>query len=195
MPPDTYFFIASIFFTLALAAFFASKGFSINEFSLFGQKLKFENPFQFASRKRFLIVSLGFILCAATAAALGLREKIDPSSERALRYSDLYKAEIQASNVDDMIIARVNGKNILQAEYGEAPDWVEITDMLHRGANAVEAIVQNGRYGGCGARLRVRLNGIVHADHDWRWGAANGDKGLVTPYVVCFQEVNTVNLR
>ena len=79
----------------------------------------------------------------------------------------------------------VNDHVVSTGRYGESPDWVDIKPVLRNGPNKVESIVQNGRYGGCGGTLVLRLNGIVNPEFRWEFKKLENQ----LPDVVCFSEV------
>jgi hypothetical protein len=192
---DNYFFLASAALVLCLASMAIGFGFSIDEFNLFGLKIKLPKAFALGPWKPFRGAAIVFGVAIAFLVILGVREKIDPDISRALRFSSLNKAEILGSEIDDHLVVKINGQQIIQADYGQTPSWTDVTRLMRRGVNAIEVIIQNGRYGGCGARVKLRLNGIILSGHDWAWGISSGDKTLKDPFVVCFQEVKSIHLQ
>jgi hypothetical protein len=106
------------------------------------------------------------------------------------RFQEVESAELQVSEIDDIMTVTVNGVPVIRALYGQTPPWTNIKDFLHSGPNAIEVIIQNGQYGGCGGTLALRLNGQLNPDYRWRWE----ERGNQVPDIVCFQQVKTLNL-
>jgi hypothetical protein len=194
MSDTQYFFLASSLLIATLLSIFAARGFRFDEISIVGQKLRPKKPIEFDGARFFYLPALALALATAYFAFLGIRERLDPASQRAMRYAYLEHAELQASQVDDFMFVTVNGRRVISAKYGDAANWVDVTGLLRRGPNTVEVIIQNGRYGGCGGRLVFRINGVTNSESIWQWGTAAGDIAGRPPNVVCFQEVRTINL-
>lgn len=106
------------------------------------------------------------------------------------RFLEVESAELQVSEIDDIMTVTVNGNPVIQATYGQTPPWTDIKKFLHPGPNAIEVIIQNGQYGGCGGTLVLKLNGQLNPDYRWRWETRENQP----PDVVCFQQVKTLNL-
>lgn len=105
-------------------------------------------------------------------------------------FADVTSAELQVSDIDDLMNVSVNGNPVIQAAYGETPPWVSIAQLLRKGPNKLEVVIQNGNYGGCGGTLTLRLNRCLHPDYRWVWSRQENQ----APNVVCFQQVKTLNL-
>jgi hypothetical protein len=99
-------------------------------------------------------------------------------------------AEVQVSDIDDIVAVKVNGNEAVRATYGETPGWISIKDSLHEGQNAIQVLIQNGKYGGCSGTVTLRLNGITDAKHTWDWKKQENQP----PGTVCFLDVKTLNL-
>lgn len=148
-----------------------------------------------------VVILLALMPFASIAAGLYLpvRGRSAESRERETgwppQWSDVKSAEVQASEVDDRMILRVNGNEVFDVKYGETPAWVSIKNDLRRGPNSLEVVIINGKNGGCGGSLALRLNGRLNPyepEGKWRWSVPMKDASIDA---VCAQQVKTVDLE
>jgi hypothetical protein len=104
-------------------------------------------------------------------------------------FDEVRSADMQPSQIDDQMVVKVNGHEVINVGFGAVPSRVNVMPFLIRGPNKIEVEVLNGDYGGCQGRLKVRLNGIESKDFDWYWG-----KDKAAPRAVCATDVRTLNL-
>jgi hypothetical protein len=88
----------------------------------------------------------------------------------ATKLEDVKTAEIQLSDVDDIMKVYVNGQELAPARYGDFPAWISILDYLRNGDNKIEISISNNNAGqACSGTLRLKLNGIVNSDYQRFW--------------------------
>ncbi|MGZ4992688.1 MAG: hypothetical protein ACXV79_00845 [Methylobacter sp.] len=188
MAADTAFWFAGLAFTIALIFFALSLDFTFDEISLGAIHLNLPKPFEWKGVRSLLFLCTLFVLFAITFGAYGAKQKMFPWPER---FKDVESADIFAQRVDDLLIVEVNGQKVLRAEYGKPLPPVPILDYLKRGLNTISIMIQNGRYGGCGGEVTLRLNGLINQEYEWKEYKYNNQP----QYVVCFQHVWTLQLN
>lgn len=183
--------IGGILVGISLILFAASRPISIERIGAFGLEFKFQQAVNLpgfpGTRRPGVVVAIIGVL----ALLIGGAKAAFPATEWPDRLTDVCSAELQVSSVDDLMLVRVNDREVIAAKYGETPDWVDIKSLLRNGPNKIEIIIQNGQYGGCGGVLTVRLNGKIRPDSKWAWSQTVNQ----LPNVVCFAEVRTLNLH
>ena len=182
--------IGSTFLAGGAALFAYSRPFSIEKIGALGLEFKFKEPLAHQGNPRarmpaVLVLAAGAFLVAAGA----FKANFPVAWPKNL--SDVCAAELQLSAIDDYMEVRVNDQVVASAKYGEAPGWVDIRPLLHKGPNKIESIIQNGQYGGCGGTLVVKLNEFEHPDYKWTWKKIE----IQLPNGVCFAELRTLNLQ
>lgn len=105
------------------------------------------------------------------------------------KFGDLKRAEAQISNVDDSMIIRVNGNQIAEVSYGEAPPNLNILSNLKKGENIMEVVVKNGSYGGCSGKLKLLFNNMPIPDYQW-----SVDNPFAAPDSICYSQKKTLEI-
>lgn len=193
MDPTKLLWISGILFLFATALVACGRGFQIDRLSAFGIDFALKKPIT-VSEHRWLYVPAALLLVLSIACAgYSIKENMLPQRWPE-QFSELKKAEIRVSEVDDQLLATINGQQILDVKFGEATDWVEITSLLRPGENAIGIRILNGRYGGCGGRVELRLNGIKNSAFAWAWGTAIGITEDRLPGIICYEHVKSLPL-
>ena len=106
------------------------------------------------------------------------------------RLSTLDSAGVRVSNVDDSMVVRINGHQVVTATYGQAPAEVDVLKLLKRGVNDIEVEIRNEGYGGCSGSLKLIVNGAEDPRFQWSW-----DNQYAAANSVCFarKEVLTIS--
>ena len=189
MSAATMLWFAAALFTTAVGTFALSRPFRIEKLSIFGIEAALKSPIVSKGRPWLAFIAGAVLLGAMTFGLLGVKATlltpVWPTKLRQVR-----TAELQVSEIDDYVDVSVNGKQVMHAEWGEAPPWVSIKDELRRGPNAIEIRVTNGQYGGCGANVFLRMNGVTDPAFSWTWKQHESQM----PGVVCFRTIKTLNL-
>jgi hypothetical protein len=136
---------------------------------------------------------IGALIVAATFSVYALQEYAKPTAPT--KFSQLKKAELLMSEVDDFMTVIVNDKGTFRSQFGEASDWIDVTKYFTKGANKISLTITNGLYGGCGGRLELRMNGFVAPDYMWSYGTATGITENRPPNVMCYAQVKTIVLE
>lgn len=175
---------------MGLLALALSRPFVIEKISVFGLEFKFAAPIAYPGDRRVKLLGLIlFLLGGAVSAVAGYRTAFP--SQWPKSFSKVSTAEIQLAEVDDIMTVAINDHPVEQAKYGATPSWIDIKPFLHKGANKIEVIIQNGQYGGCGGSVALRLNGLENPSFKWAWSRQENQ----LPGVVCFAQTKTVNLE
>ena len=189
-PAATTVWLGGAALAIGAALFAMSRAFAIEKIGTLGLEFKLKVPIEhhgapWAKRISLILLLIGLIL-----GAVGVIKTNSPN-EWPKKLADVCSAELQISEIDDYMEVRVNDKMVTSGGYKEAKDWVNILPLLHQGPNAIEAIIQNGQYGGCGGRLVVRLNSFENKDYSWAWKKTENQ----LPNIMCFAEPRTLNLQ
>lgn len=88
-------------------------------------------------------------------------------------FSEVRRAELRVSEVDDYLRLSVNGTEFPRIEFGQNPDPISILHLLRRGVNTISIAIDNGQYGGCAAKVAVWLNGRTSSEFEWEWHMAS----------------------
>jgi hypothetical protein len=167
-----------------------SRAFTVEKLGAFGLEFRLSQPIEHSGIPRLkgpgAFVFLAGLALGIHAGWLTTHPPVWPS-----RFSDLDTAELAVSAVDDLMIVSVNNKEIARVAYGQTPEPFDVKKELHRGANKIEIIIQNGDYGGCGAALTLRLNDQENPEFKWRWS----EQKNMPAKVICFSQTQTLNLR
>jgi hypothetical protein len=114
-------------------------------------------------------------------------------SEIPRHLSDVHSAELRATNIDDFIDVFVNDNAVIErATYGAVVPWRSFRPYLKQGENEIRTVVRNGQYGGCGANLQVRINGILVESLSAAWVIP---MERATVGGVCVDETKSFQLR
>jgi hypothetical protein len=181
---------AATFSALGIVLIALSRPFQIEKLGAFGIEFKLRAPFENPGYAHLLglgcAIFLSGIAFGVYSAYLAANPPRWPNTFAALR-----SAELEISEIDDLMVVWVNGKEIVRGAYGDTPDPADFKPLLHKGSNKIEVSIQNGAAGGCGGALVLRLNGLENPDFRWRWAEQkNMDAG-----VVCFAQTRTLLLR
>jgi len=171
-----------------VAALAYSRSFTIEKLGAFGLEFKLQEPIQHLGRPRVKYLAAALLTLGLVFAITGAVKTSQPEWPR--KYSDVCSAEVQLSKVDDLVLVNVNDTEVASAKYGETPGWKDVLPLLRKGPNKFEIIVQNGRYGGCGGQVVIRLNGLESADYKWNKQRLENQM----PGIVCFAETLTLDL-
>jgi hypothetical protein len=137
------------------------------------------------SMRKALVVVLVFAVTGVVVATHDAR-----GQSRDFNFLAIESADLQVSSVDDLMSIYINGQKVEEARFGETPPRRSILQFLKRGPNAITVDIYNGKYGGCGGVLTVRLNLTVVLQR--RWEVPMKD----APYEAnCIREVLTLNLN
>lgn len=179
---------SSVMLTVWLLSIAISRGFEIAELNLFAMKLKLPQPISVPPSKISSRLTYVFLLFAVLLGSLSFYNAVLPLNVRQRLFSCLRVIEITASEIDDYVTVKINGVDAFSGTFGNAAPWKNVTELFRQGMNTVDVAVQNGLYGGCGARVQLRINGALSEDNDWQWGTTENK----LPGVICFQTVKTV---
>lgn len=118
-----------------------------------------------------MIITFTFLLGLVGIAAwlFHKNESVTPQKEWPSAFEDIRSAELFVSDVDDELLISVNDQPLKSVYFNQTPDPISITSLLHRGSNKLTFMVQNGKYGGCGAQVELHLNGMQNSDFNWKW--------------------------
>lgn len=188
MTPDAMVTLGTLVVASSVLLFAVARGFTLSELSAFGVNLNL--PAITISPIRFLATpALAIFVAGAATFAMGMYQKIFPETWPT-HFSELKSAQLWIYDVDDDMLVRVNGQVVARVNFGQAAEWVDIYEHLHKGMNIIEYVIMNGQYGGCGGNFAVSLNGMQNKDFHWSWSVYE-DK---MPGVVCFQGTKTLAL-
>lgn len=194
MNSESALWLSGVLFVFVVVFLAFARGFHLEEVGAFGLNAKLQNPVAVVGR-RWLYWPGSFVLLAALiVGGFGVKEKVFRPQWPSY-FEDVAKAEMLATEVDDVMDIRVNDQLFATAHFGEVPNWAEFTGLLHQGTNKVEVTVLNGQYGGCGGKLILRVNGVENPDYSWSWGTASGVTEDRLPDIVCYQHVKTLVLN
>lgn len=106
------------------------------------------------------------------------------------KMDSLKKAEAQISSVDDVMIVRVNEKQIAEVGYGESPPALDILGELKKGQNIIEVEVKNGSYGGCTGKLALVFNDVDAPNYQW-----SINNPYAAPNSTCFSNKRALKIQ
>ena len=181
--------LGTILLALAVAAFAYSRSFKIEKLEALGVEFKLDEHLQHSGTPKARWLAAALLLAGLIFIVAGQFTSAQPEWPK--RFNDVCTAEMQVSRVDDILSVSVNDKEVIHATYGQALGWISIKPELRRGANKIEVIVENGRYGGCGAQMILKLNEIENPD--FKWSKQKVENQI--PNSVCFAETMTLNLQ
>ena len=168
----------------------SSRTFEVNKLGVWGVEVGLARPIKWRGRPKAWLLSFPcFILALVLFGQAGVQNLAAPRWPAEFRHLDM--AELQLSEIDDEMIVLVNGIEVARGKYGDVPGWVSFKEELRQGPNSVEYIIANGRYGGCGGTLTLRMNGVLDSNYRWSWFKPMQDAQVGA---VCFQGVKTLNL-
>lgn len=194
MAGESLLWVSGVLLLVAIVLFAFGRGFHIEELSAFGFAFKLRNPIQVRCYAWLRWPAAVTFIVTLAVAGIGFTKKLFPP-EWPTAFDDLESAEMLATEVDDLMYVSVNDVSVLESHYGETPDWVNFTPLLHKGTNKIEVIIENGRYGGCGGQLAIRLNGFDSSKYQWAWGTSAGIDDNRLPDIVCYQTTKTLVLQ
>ena len=194
MAGDSLLWLSGVLLLVAIVLFAFGRGFHIEELSAFGFAFKLRNPVQVKDHAWLRWPAAAIFIVTLAVAGIGVTKKLFPP-EWPTTFDHLESAEMQATEVDDLMHVSVNDVSVLELHYGEARDWVNFTPLLHKGTNKIEVIIENGTFGGCGGQLAIRLNGFDNPKYQWAWGTAAGINDNRLPDIVCYQTTKTLVLQ
>lgn len=190
MTPAVLLAIGSTISATGLAMIAAWRGFTINRLSVFGIEFNLPNPLVVNPFPRARCPGFCLLCAGALTFGLGTYHSLSPKIWPT-RFDDLQTARLRLFDVDDIMIAKVNGHEVARSEYDHPTEWINVLDKLHKGMNTVAVIIQNGTYGGCGGSLELSLNDMENVDFKWTWFEQNNQPSDI----VCFERTRTVDLE
>src|SRR5262249_34021475 len=142
MDQEAYLWVGSLLVVVGLGLIAISRPSQVEKLGVGGIEWKLNTAVAFPGYKVLLLPGVIVLLLGIVAVSCAGAMKAFPQAWPT-RFSRLKSAEIQLSDVDDLLLVRVNRTLVAEAKYGETPDWIDVKDRLHQGSNAIEVIVQN----------------------------------------------------
>lgn len=110
-----------------------------------------------------------------------------------IRMKNVQTADITLRDIDDIASVYLNNNVIIEnAVYGQALQWYNFKQFLVHGNNDLRVFIKNGRFGGCGAKLSVKINGEPNLQLSKAW-AKPMDAASIDG--VCFDDVITFTVK
>ena len=190
MTPVQLVWLGGILSVVGLALLAYAKPFAVEKINAIGLEFKLKQHFESPGYPRLRPLAILILLVGIAVSTFGGYRIASPPTWPTL-YSAVTRAEIQASEVDDIVLVRVNDVDVITVSYGETPPWTDVKQHLKQGNNKIEVIIQNGQYGGCGGTVAIKLNGLENQAYRWTWAQPVNQ----APNVVCFAQVKTLELR
>lgn len=97
--------------------------------------------------------------------------------------SSLKQAVAKVSNVDDIMIVKVNGEALPEVKYGSS-NFFDIKDDLKVGENVLSVEIFNTDYGGCSGSLQLIFNDYEHKTYKYSWKNENASANSL-----CYSEL------
>jgi len=190
MTGPVIFWLGSGAVTVGLLLIVFGRPFTLQKISVIGLEFQFKTPIKHPGYRILKRPGIVLLIVGVALSGYGGYKQLLPDTWPS-RFKDLRKAEINLSEVDDVMYVSINDQRVARAEYGETPGWIDVTKHLKKGTNKIETTIENGRYGGCGGTLELKLNGFRNPEFKMTWSKPENQM----PWVVCFKQVKTLILE
>ena len=117
----------------------------------------------------FMLALIAMVLGFVGYIVVALVDKKPIAEEFPPRFSEIKSAELRISEVDDLLRLSVNGVPLPDIVFGEISEPISILPLLRKGTNSLSFAVDNGKYGGCGAKVELWINSRTASEFNWHW--------------------------